>query len=41
MNMILLSEGRELPAPPIAFGLIGFGILSLLLYFAMRIVKDH
>ena len=41
MSMILLSEGRELPAPPIAFGLIGFGILSLLLYLAMRIDKDH
>ena len=41
MYMILFSEGRELPAPPIAFGLIGFGILSLLLYLAMRIDKDH
>jgi hypothetical protein len=36
--MNLLEEAaRELPAPPIFFGLLGFGILSLLLYLTLRI----
>jgi hypothetical protein len=36
--MILLSEAtRELPAPPVFFGLLAFGILSLLLYLTLRI----
>jgi hypothetical protein len=39
--MLILSELRELPAPPIFFGLIAFGVLSLLLYLALRIDKDH
>lgn len=39
--MLILSEGRELPAPPAFFGLISFAILSLLLYLALRIDKDH
>jgi hypothetical protein len=39
--MLILSEGRELPAPPVFFGIIAFATLSLLLYLAMRIDKDH
>lgn len=39
--MLILSEGRELPAPPVFFGLLAFAILSFLLYLAMRIDKDH
>lgn len=36
--MNLLSEViRELPAPPIFFGLFAFGTLSLLLYLTLRI----
>jgi len=36
--MILLSEAtRELPASPVFFGLLAFGILSLLLYLTLRI----
>jgi hypothetical protein len=39
--MIFLSEElRELPMPPVAFGLVAFGILSLLLYLTLRIDRD-
>jgi hypothetical protein len=39
--MNLLEETtRELPASPLAFGLIAFGILSLLLYLTLRIDRD-
>jgi hypothetical protein len=39
--MIFLSEElRELPMPPVAFGLLTFGILSLLLYLTLRIDRD-
>jgi hypothetical protein len=39
--MIFLSEElRELPMPPIAFGLLTFGVLSLLLYLTLRIDRD-
>jgi hypothetical protein len=39
--MIFLSEElRELPMPPDAFGLVTFGILSLLLYLTLRIDRD-
>jgi hypothetical protein len=31
---------RELPMSPVLFGLTAFGILSLLLYLALRIDKD-
>jgi hypothetical protein len=39
--MIFLSEElRELPMPPVAFGLVTFGFLSLLLYLTLRIDRD-
>lgn len=39
--MITASEKvRELPVPPVAFGIGAFLVLSLLLYFSMRIGKD-
>jgi len=39
--MIFLSEElRELPMQPVAFGLVTFGILSLLLYLTLRIDRD-
>ena len=39
--MIFLSEElRELAMPPVAFGLVTFGILSLLLYLTLRIDRD-
>ncbi len=39
--MIFLSEElRELPMPPVAFGLVTFGIFSLLLYLTLRIDRD-
>jgi hypothetical protein len=31
---------RELPAPPIFFGLFTFGVLSLLLYLVLRFDRD-
>lgn len=39
--MLILSEARELPAPPAFFGIVAFAILSLLLYLSLRIDKDH
>lgn len=39
--MLILSEARELPAPPVFFGVLAFAILSLLLYLTLRIDKDH
>ena len=41
MDMLILSEARELPAPPTFFGLLAFAVLSFLLYLALRIDKDH
>ena len=39
--MRVLSENlRELPMPPIAFGVVAFSILSLLLYLTLRIDRD-
>jgi len=38
---LILSEARELPAPPVFFGVVAFAILSLLLYLTLRIDKDH
>lgn len=36
----LASEAaRELPAPPVFFGVLAFGILSLLLYLTLRLGK--
>lgn len=34
------EKGRELPAHPIFFGGIAFGVLMLLLYLVMRLDKD-
>ncbi|MEI7642283.1 MAG: hypothetical protein WCJ38_04485 [Actinomycetes bacterium] len=31
---------RELPAPPVFFGIFAFGILSLLLYLVLRLGRD-
>lgn len=42
MRMIeLFSEaGRELPAPPVFFGVLSFSVLMFLLYLVMRLDKD-
>lgn len=37
---LMSEEGRELPAPPLFFGLFAFGVLMLLLYFVMRLDRD-
>ncbi|CAB4770140.1 unannotated protein [freshwater metagenome] len=31
---------RELPMPAYAYGIIGFGVLSLLLYLTLRLDRD-
>mgnify|MGYP000013870233 CR=1 FL=1 len=31
---------RELPMPPYAFGIIGFSVLSFLLYLTLRLDRD-
>lgn len=31
---------RELPAPPVFFGLFAFTVLSLLLYLVLRLGRD-
>ncbi len=39
--MNLLEESaRQLPVSPLGFGLIAFGVLSLLLYLTLRIDRD-
>mgnify|MGYP006193784013 FL=1 len=38
--MFLSEELRALPMPPLAFGLVTFAILSLLLYLTLRIDRD-
>ena len=38
--MIASEQLRELPAPPAAYGIGAFLILSFLLYLALRIDKD-
>jgi len=39
--MNLANEmARELPMPPVYFGVAAFAILSLLLYLTLRIDKD-
>ncbi|CAB5240527.1 unannotated protein [freshwater metagenome] len=40
MITIAAESVRELPAPPIFFGLFAFGILSLLLYITLRLDRD-
>jgi len=38
--IIRASEfARELPAPPLFFGVLAFGVLSLLLYLTLRLGK--
>jgi hypothetical protein len=39
MNL-LEDSAKELPIPPIGFGLIAFGVLTLLLYLTLRIDRD-
>jgi len=37
----MLNENiRELPMPPVFFGLVTFGILAFLLYLTLRIDRD-
>ena len=39
--MRILNENlRELPMSPVAFGVVTFAILSLLLYLTLRIDRD-
>ncbi|MEY3203498.1 MAG: hypothetical protein RLZZ629_782 [Actinomycetota bacterium] len=39
--MRMLNENlRELPMSPVAFGVVTFAILSLLLYLTLRIDRD-
>ncbi len=40
MNNLAAETLRELPMPAIAYGLVTFGILSLLLYLALRLDRD-
>jgi hypothetical protein len=38
--IIRASElAREMPAPPVFFGVLAFGVLSLLLYLTLRLGK--
>ncbi|MFM1789290.1 MAG: hypothetical protein RLZZ12_639 [Actinomycetota bacterium] len=37
---IYSETGRELPAHPVFFGALTFGILMLLLYLVLRLDKD-
>jgi hypothetical protein len=38
--IIRASElAREMPAPPLFFGVLAFGVLSLLLYLTLRLGK--
>jgi hypothetical protein len=37
---LLEGSTRELPIPPLGFGVIAFGVLSLLLYLTLRIDRD-
>ncbi|MEI6649440.1 MAG: hypothetical protein WCO08_07355 [Actinomycetes bacterium] len=41
-SYLLLAEGavRKLPAPPVFFGVFGFAVLALLLYFVLRLDRD-
>lgn len=40
MNNLAAETLRELPMPAVAYGLVTFGILSLLLYLALRLDRD-
>jgi len=37
MTNLAVEALRELPMPPIAYGLVTFAVLSLLLYLALRL----
>ena len=41
-SYLVLAEGatRKLSAPPVFFGIFGFGVLALLLYFVLRLDRD-
>lgn len=39
-RLMKLFGERELPAPPLFFGLFAFGVLMLLLYLVMRLDRD-
>ena len=42
MKHLFLAEGavRHLPAAPLFFGIFTFGVLSLFLYFVLRLDQD-
>ena len=40
MITVAAETVRELPMPPYAYGIIGFSVLSLLLYLALRLDRD-
>jgi hypothetical protein len=39
MINVAAEAARELPAPPVFFGVFAFGVLSLLLYLTLRLGK--
>lgn len=40
MTYLAAESLRELPMPPYAYGLVAFGIFSLLLYLVLRLDRD-
>jgi hypothetical protein len=40
MILIASEKLRELPAPPVFFGIFAFAVLSLLLYLVLRLDRD-
>jgi len=40
MTYLAAESLRELPMPAYAYGIVTFGILSLLLYLALRLDRD-
>jgi hypothetical protein len=40
MITVAAETARELPMPAYAYGLIGFAVLSLLLYLTLRLDRD-
>lgn len=39
MTFLASELARELPAPPVFFGVLAFGVLSFLLYLTLRLGK--
>lgn len=41
-SLIIIAQEslRELPAPPIFYGLFAFGVLAFLLYIVLRLGRD-